>query len=160
MNFTYSRIDSIYAEFYLIVLSFLNIDFTLFLLFVIFQYKQCLSLHHIIEHWVKDKKVLQLMLSLNNCSFRSMKIVFKWYVFSYKFNSDFLPYKVLIYACLHVQELEESLRNGLNIPTVLQSLGCLAQHSVSTFETQNGEITQLIHEKIFQVIVLSLVWFC
>ncbi|KAF3445662.1 hypothetical protein FNV43_RR10838 [Rhamnella rubrinervis] len=49
------------------------------------------------------------------------------------------------------KELVDSLHTGGNIPTVLQSLGCLAQHSVSTFETQDGEITQFIYEKIFQM---------
>uniref|UniRef100_A0A5B6YQ09 Sister chromatid cohesion protein PDS5 homolog A n=1 Tax=Davidia involucrata TaxID=16924 RepID=A0A5B6YQ09_DAVIN len=45
--------------------------------------------------------------------------------------------------------LVDSLHSGQNIPTVLQSLGCLAQHSASTFETQAGEITQYIVEKVF-----------
>ncbi|KAA8538477.1 hypothetical protein F0562_027977 [Nyssa sinensis] len=45
--------------------------------------------------------------------------------------------------------LVDSLHSGENIPTVLQSLGCLAQHSVLAFETQAGEITQYIVEKIF-----------
>lgn len=46
----------------------------------------------------------------------------------------------------------DSLVGGQNIPTVLQSLGCLAQYSVSTFESQDGEITPCIYQKIFQVI--------
>lgn len=58
--------------------------------------------------------------------------------------------------CLYDQELVDSLHTGGNIPTVLQSLGCLAQHSVSTFETQDEEITQFISKKIFQVIIYCL----
>ncbi|KAG8378272.1 hypothetical protein BUALT_Bualt08G0120300 [Buddleja alternifolia] len=46
--------------------------------------------------------------------------------------------------------LLESLRNGQNLPTVLQSLGCMAQHSVSTFEAQEKAITCYIVEEIFQ----------
>ncbi|OMO93987.1 Armadillo-like helical [Corchorus capsularis] len=51
---------------------------------------------------------------------------------------------------VHVQELVDSLRRGQNIATVLQSLGCVAQYSVSTFEDHDREITQLVHQKIFQ----------
>ncbi|XP_048332268.2 sister chromatid cohesion protein PDS5 homolog B isoform X1 [Ziziphus jujuba] len=58
--------------------------------------------------------------------------------------------KQLVFSNL-CKGLVESLHIGRNVPTVLQSLGCLAQYSVSAFETQNGEITQLIHEKIFQM---------
>ncbi|KAK9271081.1 hypothetical protein L1049_026670 [Liquidambar formosana] len=47
--------------------------------------------------------------------------------------------------------LMDSLHSGCNVPTVLQSLGCIAQHSVSTFETRDREITAYINEKIFQV---------
>ncbi|OMO55532.1 Armadillo-like helical [Corchorus olitorius] len=50
----------------------------------------------------------------------------------------------------HVQELVDSLRRGQNIATVLQSLGCIAQYSVSTFEDHDREITQLVHQEIFQ----------
>ncbi|XP_073145431.1 sister chromatid cohesion protein PDS5 homolog B isoform X2 [Henckelia pumila] len=46
--------------------------------------------------------------------------------------------------------LVDSLCNGQNTPTVLQSLGCVAQHFVSTFETQEKLITQYIVEEIFQ----------
>ncbi|XP_062146859.1 sister chromatid cohesion protein PDS5 homolog B isoform X2 [Alnus glutinosa] len=49
------------------------------------------------------------------------------------------------------KELVDSLHSRRNIPTVLQSLGCIAQYSVSTFEAQDGEITSYINEKIFQV---------
>ncbi|KAF4390087.1 hypothetical protein G4B88_005005 [Cannabis sativa] len=49
------------------------------------------------------------------------------------------------------KELVESLHCGRNTSTVLQSLGCLAQHSVSTFEAHDGEITPFIYEKILQV---------
>lgn len=52
----------------------------------------------------------------------------------------------------HVQKLVEALHSEQNIPTVLQSLGCLAQHSVSTFESHDGMITPYIYQNIFQVI--------
>ncbi|KAL0438095.1 UNVERIFIED_CONTAM: Sister chromatid cohesion protein pds5 [Sesamum latifolium] len=45
--------------------------------------------------------------------------------------------------------LLDSLRNGENTPTVLQSLGCMAQHSISTYEAQEKEITHYIVEEIF-----------
>ncbi|PIN16167.1 Sister chromatid cohesion complex Cohesin, subunit PDS5 [Handroanthus impetiginosus] len=46
--------------------------------------------------------------------------------------------------------LVDSLHNGQNAPTVLQSLGCMAQHSPSAFEAQGRVITHYIVEKIFQ----------
>lgn len=46
----------------------------------------------------------------------------------------------------------DSLHGGQNIPTVLQSLGCMAQHSVSAFEARDKEITSYINETFFQVI--------
>ncbi|XP_059435125.1 sister chromatid cohesion protein PDS5 homolog B isoform X2 [Corylus avellana] len=49
------------------------------------------------------------------------------------------------------KELVDSLHSRRNIPTVLQSLSCIAQYSVSTFEAQDGEISSYINEKIFQV---------
>ncbi|KAM7514857.1 hypothetical protein LguiA_004440 [Lonicera macranthoides] len=48
------------------------------------------------------------------------------------------------------ETLMDALRSGQNIPTVLQSLGCVAQHSVSTFEAQEREITQFIVENFFE----------
>jgi sister-chromatid-cohesion protein PDS5 len=50
------------------------------------------------------------------------------------------------------QELVDSLYSGLNTPTILQSLGCIAQHSVSAFEAQNQEFRSYIFGRIFQVI--------
>uniref|UniRef100_F6H0S0 Uncharacterized protein n=1 Tax=Vitis vinifera TaxID=29760 RepID=F6H0S0_VITVI len=47
--------------------------------------------------------------------------------------------------------LVDSLHGGQNIPTVLQSLGCMAQHSVSAFEARDKEITSYINETFFQV---------
>ncbi|XP_038716130.1 sister chromatid cohesion protein PDS5 homolog A isoform X1 [Tripterygium wilfordii] len=47
--------------------------------------------------------------------------------------------------------LLDSLCRGLNIPTVLQSLGCIAQHSISAFEIQEPEIKRYIYENIFQL---------
>lgn len=42
------------------------------------------------------------------------------------------------------------LCKDINIPTVLQSLGCIAQHSVSV--DLYGQITPLILKKIFKVV--------
>ncbi|KAL8110273.1 sister chromatid cohesion protein PDS5 homolog B isoform X1 [Apium graveolens] len=49
------------------------------------------------------------------------------------------------------QKLVDSLENGQNIPTVLQSLGCLAQYSAPTFESHVQDIGQYIINKFFQV---------
>ncbi|KAL8482154.1 hypothetical protein ACS0TY_028350 [Phlomoides rotata] len=46
--------------------------------------------------------------------------------------------------------LMDSLRERKNVPTVLQSLGCMAQYSVSAFDSQEKEITNYIVEEIFQ----------
>ncbi|KAG7980770.1 hypothetical protein I3843_05G200200 [Carya illinoinensis] len=48
------------------------------------------------------------------------------------------------------KELVDSLHRRRNIPTILQSLGCVAQYSISTFEAQNVEIVSFIKENIFQ----------
>ncbi|XP_012078230.1 sister chromatid cohesion protein PDS5 homolog A [Jatropha curcas] len=48
------------------------------------------------------------------------------------------------------KELVYSLHRGWNTPTILQSLGCIAQHSVSAFEAQEREIRLYIFERIFQ----------
>ncbi|XVF64578.1 hypothetical protein PTKIN_Ptkin09bG0180000 [Pterospermum kingtungense] len=48
------------------------------------------------------------------------------------------------------EELVDSLHSGQNIATVLQSLGCIAQYSVSTFEDHDTEITQHVYKRIFQ----------
>ncbi|KAK4429654.1 Sister chromatid cohesion protein pds5 [Sesamum alatum] len=45
--------------------------------------------------------------------------------------------------------LLDALRKGENTPTVLQSLGCMAQYSISTYEAQEKEITHYIVEEIF-----------
>ncbi|KAK7301357.1 hypothetical protein RJT34_12220 [Clitoria ternatea] len=47
--------------------------------------------------------------------------------------------------------LIDSLYSQRNVPTILQSLGCVAQYSVSTFETHNEEITSFICQKIIQM---------
>lgn len=39
---------------------------------------------------------------------------------------------------------------GQQIQTVLQSLGCLAQHSVVAFEAHEQEVTHFITKEIFQ----------
>ncbi|XP_022131924.1 sister chromatid cohesion protein PDS5 homolog A isoform X2 [Momordica charantia] len=49
------------------------------------------------------------------------------------------------------KELVDSLHRGINLPTVLQSLGCVAKYSVSTFDDQDVGITPYIYEKILQV---------
>ncbi|KAL1121303.1 hypothetical protein V6Z11_D01G223300 [Gossypium hirsutum] len=48
------------------------------------------------------------------------------------------------------EELVNSLHRGRNTATVLQSLGCIAQYSVSTFENHDKEITQYVYKKILQ----------
>lgn len=47
--------------------------------------------------------------------------------------------------------LVDALESGQHTRTVLQSLGCMAQHSVSAFESHAEEITQYIVENIFLV---------
>ncbi|XP_043700993.1 sister chromatid cohesion protein PDS5 homolog A isoform X2 [Telopea speciosissima] len=47
------------------------------------------------------------------------------------------------------KKLVDCLHSGQNIATVLQSLGCIAQYSVSAFETMDKKIAQYIVEKIF-----------
>ncbi|XP_061341944.1 sister chromatid cohesion protein PDS5 homolog B [Gastrolobium bilobum] len=49
------------------------------------------------------------------------------------------------------EELIDSLYSQWNVPTILQSLGCIAQYSVSTFETRDEEITSYICQKIIQM---------
>ncbi|KAE8649626.1 sister chromatid cohesion protein PDS5 homolog A isoform X1 [Cucumis sativus] len=51
------------------------------------------------------------------------------------------------------KELSNLLRKGMNLPTVLQSLGCIAKYSISTFDDhdQDEGIVASIYEKIFQV---------
>ncbi|KAK7385197.1 hypothetical protein VNO78_30910 [Psophocarpus tetragonolobus] len=49
------------------------------------------------------------------------------------------------------EELIDSLYSERNVPTILQSLGCIAQYSVSNFETQVEEITSYICQKIIQM---------
>ncbi|KAL9229223.1 hypothetical protein vseg_004711 [Gypsophila vaccaria] len=47
------------------------------------------------------------------------------------------------------QKLVESLRCGVNIPTALQSLGCIFQHSVLAFQQHEKEVSLYIRENIF-----------
>ncbi|TKY56158.1 Sister chromatid cohesion protein PDS5-like B-A [Spatholobus suberectus] len=49
------------------------------------------------------------------------------------------------------EELIDSLYSERNVPTILQSLGCFAQYSVSNFETRDEEITSYICQKIIQM---------
>ncbi|GLU01048.1 hypothetical protein SLE2022_183740 [Rubroshorea leprosula] len=48
------------------------------------------------------------------------------------------------------KELVISMHSGKNVPTVLQSLGCISQHFVWVFEAQDAQITPYIYENIFQ----------
>ncbi|XP_021843917.1 sister chromatid cohesion protein PDS5 homolog B [Spinacia oleracea] len=48
------------------------------------------------------------------------------------------------------QKLLKSLHSGLNLPTVLQSLGCISQHAVVEFQKQENEILSYIRERIFK----------
>lgn len=50
------------------------------------------------------------------------------------------------------QGLIDSLYSQWNVPTILQSLGCIAQCAVSTFETRVEDITSYIWQNIIQVI--------
>ena len=52
---------------------------------------------------------------------------------------------------VHTQELVDSLHRGQNIANVFQSLGCIAQWSVSSFEDHDREIRKYVYQKIFQV---------
>ncbi|KAJ7965575.1 sister chromatid cohesion protein PDS5-like A isoform X1 [Quillaja saponaria] len=55
------------------------------------------------------------------------------------------PFFPLLY-----EGLIDMLYTQRNIPTVLQSLGCIAQHSASVIETRDKEITSFICQKIFR----------
>ncbi|KAJ0629705.1 putative sister chromatid cohesion protein Pds5 [Helianthus annuus] len=50
------------------------------------------------------------------------------------------------YLC---KTLVDALESGQHTPAVLQSLGCMAQHSVSTFESHAEEIKRYIFDNIF-----------
>ncbi|XP_076919857.1 sister chromatid cohesion protein PDS5 homolog B-like [Bidens hawaiensis] len=52
------------------------------------------------------------------------------------------------YMC---KTLVDALESGQHTPTVLQSLGCMAQHSISAFESHAEEITRYIFDNIFLV---------
>ncbi|KAI4337812.1 hypothetical protein L6164_016184 [Bauhinia variegata] len=55
-------------------------------------------------------------------------------------------------AFLNLYEgLIDSLYSQWNVPTILQSLGCIAQYSISTFETRDEEIISYICQDIIQV---------
>lgn len=58
----------------------------------------------------------------------------------------------LFFFSVRAQELVDSLYSKRNVPTILQSLGFIAQYSVSNFETQVEEITSYICQKIIQVL--------
>ncbi|XP_021759751.1 sister chromatid cohesion protein PDS5 homolog A-like isoform X2 [Chenopodium quinoa] len=48
------------------------------------------------------------------------------------------------------QKLVKSLNSDCNLPTVLQSLGCLSQHAVVVFQKQENEILSYIQKRIFE----------
>ncbi|KAI3761075.1 hypothetical protein L1987_51482 [Smallanthus sonchifolius] len=52
------------------------------------------------------------------------------------------------FSCL-CKTLVDALESGQHTPTILQSLGCMAQHSVSAFESHAEEITRYIVNNIF-----------
>uniref|UniRef100_A0A1S4BUR3 Sister chromatid cohesion protein PDS5 homolog A n=1 Tax=Nicotiana tabacum TaxID=4097 RepID=A0A1S4BUR3_TOBAC len=52
---------------------------------------------------------------------------------------------------LFAMKLVDSLHLGKQLPTVLQSLGCLAQHSVLAFQVHEEVVTRYIIEEIFQL---------
>lgn len=54
------------------------------------------------------------------------------------------------------QVLVDSLKNGHNIATILQALGCLAQHSIHAYETFRMEVTAYLEDIIFQKSNVSL----
>lgn len=49
-----------------------------------------------------------------------------------------------------MQTLVNALHGGQNIPTLLQSWGCLAQHAVSGFDSRQEEISRFIIENLLQ----------
>ncbi|XP_010692404.2 sister chromatid cohesion protein PDS5 homolog B isoform X2 [Beta vulgaris subsp. vulgaris] len=48
------------------------------------------------------------------------------------------------------QKLVKSLHSGQNLPTVMQSLGCISQHAVVVFQKHENEIFSYIREIIFE----------
>ncbi|CAO2834529.1 unnamed protein product [Amaranthus hypochondriacus] len=48
------------------------------------------------------------------------------------------------------KKLLESLYSGRNLPTVIQSLGCIFQHSVVAFQKKENEVFSYIKERIFE----------
>jgi len=59
----------------------------------------------------------------------------------------FLPY---------TQRLVDTLEEKTNLPTVLQSLGCIAQTAMPVFETRESEIEEFIINKILKTDGVSL----
>lgn len=53
-------------------------------------------------------------------------------------------YAILMFR---LQKLVDFLKAGKNVPTVLQSLGCIAQHSWVTFSAREEEIVSFICRK-------------
>ncbi|XP_019460582.1 PREDICTED: sister chromatid cohesion protein PDS5 homolog A isoform X3 [Lupinus angustifolius] len=61
-----------------------------------------------------------------------------------------LSYEQSVFLSLY-EGLIDYLYSQWNVPTVLQSLGCIAQYSFTTFETRDEEITTYICKKIIQM---------
>ncbi|KAK7275658.1 hypothetical protein RIF29_16778 [Crotalaria pallida] len=60
-----------------------------------------------------------------------------------------LSFEQSVFLSLY-EGLIDYLYSQWNVPTILQSLGCIAQYSVATFETRDEEITSYICQKIIQ----------
>lgn len=89
-----------------------------------------------------------MVLVINALSFKTVSNLIQCYLL-WLFTLGFLS----------AQELVDSLHSERNTPTVLQSLGCLSQHSVLTFAAHDGEITPFIYERILQVIFCTFFFF-
>ncbi|XP_020238238.1 sister chromatid cohesion protein PDS5 homolog A isoform X2 [Cajanus cajan] len=61
-----------------------------------------------------------------------------------------LSYEQSVFKKLY-EELIDSLYSEWNVPTILQSMGCIAQYCVSNFETRDEEITSYICQNIIQM---------
>lgn len=53
-------------------------------------------------------------------------------------------------VCYFFQKLLDLLVSGVNLSTVLQSLGCIAQHDVSVFETSEDVLVNFLTKDLFR----------
>lgn len=58
---------------------------------------------------------------------------------------------LILFLSVCFQKLVKSLHSGQNLPTVMQSLGCISQHAVVVFQKHENEIFSYIREIIFEV---------